>query len=109
MKWILVALGGLSMISLSAGAVGARPLPATEWAAVEQVRAVSVAPAGIGAPALPAGTQLGGLAAVQVAPKAAPTATSPVQGPVNPASGMVKPGCGGVSSAGKAAPLCPPG
>jgi len=111
MKWLLVALGGLSMVALSAGAMGARPTPVTGWTAVGQVQAVSVsvAPAEVAAQALPEGRHQGGLETVQPTPKTAPAATSPVQVPVNPASGIVKPGCGGASRAGKPAPLCPPG
>jgi hypothetical protein len=107
MKWILVALGGLSIVALGTGAVEAHLWTAGGATTVGIARSVSVSPTDAGLHAVPAYSPVGGSESVLQAPKTAPATTGPAQ--VAPGPGVGKPGCGVAVGAGKAQPACPPG
>jgi hypothetical protein len=107
LKWILVALGGLSILALGTGAVEARLSTAGGTIAVSQHRSLSTQPVKAEPRTVPAGTHLGGLEVVPQAPPAAPATTAPAQ--AQPAQGVGKPGCGLVVGTHKAIPACAPG
>jgi hypothetical protein len=111
MKWILVALGGLSIVALGTGAVEAHLWTAGGAATVGIARSVSVSPTDAALRAVPAYRPVGGAETAVQAPKTAPATSGPATtGPaqVAPGPGVSNPGCGAVGS-GKAQPACPPG
>ena len=110
MKWILVAAGGIALLSLgSAGALEARVASVNESVSIGQARPAVLVPAksDIALEAVPEGTHQGGLEAVSQAPTQAPAGSAAGQAQPGPAV-VVKPGCGSATGSRKPPPLCPP-